>query len=61
MGEDLLSPYIPHTDIQSKYPIQVNHLRYHVVHIFPKKLQPFEKSRNDPVNGRLIVILIRHS
>ena len=56
-----MNPFISYTDMKNKYPIQVINLRHQIDHISPKKIQLFEKNKNDPVfaNERLYVILTR--
>ena len=60
VGEPLLSPFISYKNMKNEFPIQVIDLRYQVDHVNPKKIQLFEKYRNNPDNARLFIILIRH-
>ena len=46
--------------MKSKYFIQTIDLRHQVDHITPREIQLFEENRNDPVNDRTFVIIIRH-
>ena len=59
VGEELLNPFVSYPDMKNKYPIQVIDLRRQADHITSLKIQLFEEYREDPVNARLYVILIR--
>ena len=61
IGEQLLSPFILYTDMETKYPIEIIDLRHQPDHITPKKIQLFQEygGEDDPDNARLFLILIR--
>ena len=41
-GEELMTPFIPYTDMNTKYPIEVIDLRHQSDHITPKKFNYFK-------------------
>ena len=59
IGEELMTPYIPYTDLKTKYPIEVIDLRHQSDYITPKKIQLFMEYDADPENARFYLILIR--
>ena len=59
IGERLMSPFITHPDMKTKYPIEIIHLRHQADHITPEKIQLFLESGDDPENARIFLILIR--
>ena len=59
IGEPLLQPLISHTDMKTKYPIEIIDLRHQTDHITPKKIQLFHEYGTDPDKARLFLILIR--
>ena len=60
VGKELLQPYITYPEMKYRYPIQITDLRFQVDYITPKKIQFFSEFSQDPANGRLFIILIRH-
>ena len=59
IGEQLMSPFISYHDMETKYPIGIKDLRLQSDHITPKKIQLFLEYGADPVNARIVLILIR--
>ena len=59
IGEPILNPLISHTDMKTKYPIEVIDLRHQSDHITPKEIQVFHEYGIDPDNARLFLIIIR--
>ena len=52
IGEQLMSPFISHPDMKTKYPIEIIDLRHQADHITPKKIQLFLENGADPGNAR---------
>ena len=59
IGEPILNALISHTDMKTKYSIEIIDLRHQSEHITPKKIQLFHEYGTDPDNARLFIILIR--
>ena len=54
-----MSPFISYSDVKTKYPVQIIHLRHQSDHIIPQKIQLFQEYSKDPENGKFYLILIR--
>ena len=54
-----MTPFISHSDMKTKYPIEIIDLRHQSDYITPKKIQLFWEYGADPENARFFLILIR--
>ena len=59
LGEQTLRPFLPYSDMKTKYPIEIIDLRDQAYHITPKKIQLFQEYGANPNKARLFSILIR--
>ena len=59
IGEPLLNPLIPYTDMKTKYPIEIIDLRHQSDHKTLIKIQLFQEYGTDPNNASLFLILVR--
>ena len=45
VGEELLNPFLSHTDMKTKFPSQIIELHFQIDHINPKRIHFFEEHR----------------
>ena len=53
VGEELMSPFISHPDMKTKYPIEIRDLRHRSDHITSKKIPQFQEHSADPENAKI--------
>ena len=59
IGEDMMTPFISHTDMKTKYPIQIVDFGHQSDHITPKEIQLFQEHSADPQKAKFYLIVIR--